>query len=176
MEKLSSYRSLIYFEGVLFMLLGLAAIALPQIFTIGFEILIGSLFLVGGIVQFIRLFQTWNEPGFWGTLGNAVLNLALGALLLFYPILGVLSLTYLMIAYFLVDGISKIYFATQLKRFAKWGWVAFSGIVSLLLAGLIFSGLPGTAVWTIGLLIGINMLFFGFSLFGLASSIPEKKD
>lgn len=101
MEKLSNYRGLIYFEAVLFMLLGLAAIAVPHIFTIGFELLIGTLFLVGGIVQFIRLFQTWNEPGFWGTFGNALLNLVLGALLLFYPILGVISLTYLLIAYFL---------------------------------------------------------------------------
>ena len=175
MEKISNYRSLIYFEAVLFMLLGLLAIATPQIFTIGFELLIGSLFIMGGIVQFIRLFQSWEAPGFWGTLGNALLNLVLGGLLLFYPILGVLSLTYLMIAYFLVDGISKIYFAMQLKGFGNFGWVVFSGIISLFLAGLIFSGLPGTAVWTIGLLIGINMLFFGFSLFGLASSIPEKK-
>ena len=175
MEKLSNYRGLIYFEAVLFILLGLAAIAIPQIFTIGFELLIGSLFLIGGIVQFIRLFQTWHESG-WGEFGNALLNLVLGALLLFFPILGVLSLTYLMIAYFLVDGISKIYFATQLKGYEKWGWVAFSGVISLLLAGLIFSGLPGTAVWTIGLLVGINMLFFGFSLFGLASSILKKKD
>lgn len=175
MEKISNYRGLIYFEAVLFTLLGLAAIAIPQIFTVGFELLIGSLFVAGGIVQFIRLFQSWDEPGFWGTLGNALLNLVLGGLLLFYPILGIISLTYLMIAYFLVDGISKIYFATQIKGYEKWGWVAFSGIISLLLAGLIFSGLPGTAVWTIGLLIGINMLFFGFSLFGLASSIPEKK-
>lgn len=175
MEKISNYRGLIYFEAVFFMLLGIAAIAIPQIFTVGIELLVGSLFLVGGIVQFIRLFQSWDAPGFWGTLGNALLNLVLGGVLLFYPILGILSLTYLLIAYFLVDGLSKIYFSTQLKGYEKWGWIAFSGIISLLLAGLIFSGLPGTAVWTIGLLLGINMLFFGFGLFGLASAIPEKK-
>ncbi len=174
MEKLSNYRGLIYFEAVFFMLLGLAAIAIPQAFTIGFELLIGSLFLVGGIVQFIRLFQSWDAPGFWGTLLSAILNVAIGCLLLFFPILGVISLTYLMIAYFLIDGISKIYFAFQLKGYEKWGWVVFSGIVSLLLAGLIFSGLPGTAIWTLGLLVGINMLFFGFSLFGVASSLPKE--
>lgn len=173
MEKLSKYRSLIYFEAVLFMLLGLAAIAIPQVFTVGFELLIGSLFLVGGIVQYIRLFQTMDAPGFWGSAFNALLNLVIGILLLLFPILGILSLTYLMIAYFIIDGISKIYFALQLKGFSKWGWIAFSGVISLLLAGLILSGLPGTAVWTLGLLIGVNMLFFGFSLFGVASSIKD---
>lgn len=174
MEKLSNYRSLIYFEAVFFMLLGLAAIAIPQVFTVGFELLIGSLFLVGGIVQYIRLFQSMDAPGFWGSAFSALLNLVIGILLLFFPILGILSLTYLMIAYFIIDGLSKIYFAFQLKGFSKWGWIALSGVISLLLAGLILSGLPGTAVWTLGLLVGINMLFFGFSLFGLASSLKDR--
>lgn len=170
---LSNYRSLIYFEAVFFMLLGLAAIALPHVFTLGFELLIGSLFVVGGIVQLIRLFQSWDAPGFWGTLFSALLNLVIGCLLLFYPLVGVLSLTYLLIAYFLIDGITKIYYAFQLKRFEKWGWIVFSGILSLILAALILTGLPGTAVWALGLLIGINMFFFGFSLFGLGSSLPK---
>lgn len=173
MEKISNFRNLIYFEAVLFMLLGLAAIAVPQVFTIGFELLIGSLFLVGGIVQFIRLFQTWSAPGRWGSFFSALLNVIIGALLLFFPLVGIVSLTYLMIAYFLVDGITKIYYSLQLKNYENWGWILFSGIISLILAGLIFSGLPGTAVWTLGLLIGINMLFFGFSLFGFASTLKN---
>lgn len=173
MEKLSDYKSLIYFEAVFFTLLGITAIFLPQFFTVGFELLIGSLFLIAGIVQFIRLFQSWHAPGFWGTFFNALLNVVIGALLLFFPILGVLSLTFLMIAYFFIDGISKIYFSLQSKGYEKWGWILLSGILSLLLAGIIFFGLPETAGWTLGLLIGINMLFFGLALFGLGSSIPK---
>lgn len=174
--NLSQYRGVIYFEAVLFMLLGLAAIAIPQIFTIGLELFIGCLFLVGGIVQFIRLFQSPGVPGFWGTFFNALLNLVLGGLFLFYPILGVISLTFLMIGYFIIDGLSKLYFAFKLQGYQKWGWVLFSGILSLALAGIILSGFPGTATWTLGLLVGINMLFFGFSLFGLASGLPPQNN
>lgn len=171
MEQLSKYRGLIYFEALLFVLLGIAAIAIPQAFTIGIELLVGSLFVIGGIVQLIRLFQSWEAPGLWGTLLSALLNIVVGCLLLFYPLVGILSLTYLLIAYFLIDGFSKIYFSLQIKGYEKWGWILFSGIISLFLAAIIFSGLPGTAVWTLGLLVGINMLFFGFALFGLASSL-----
>lgn len=172
---LTNYRSLVYFEAILFILLGLLAIALPQIFTIGLELLIGSLFLIGGIFQFIRLFQSKNEPGFWGTFGSGLINILLGLMFLFYPIAGVLSLTFLLIAYFLIDGLTKIYMSLQLKSYEKWGWVLFSGIVSIFLALLLLTGMPGTAVWALGLLVGINMLFFGFALFALASSIPDEK-
>lgn len=172
---LTNYRSLIYFEAVLFILLGLAAIAIPQFFTIGLELLIGSLFLVGGIVQFIRLFQSWEAPGFWGTLGSGLINILLGLMFLFYPLAGILSLTFLLIAYFLIDGLSKIYLSLQLKSYEKWGWILFSGIISLLLAVLLITGMPGTAIWALGLLVGINMLFFGFALWALASSIPPNE-
>jgi uncharacterized membrane protein HdeD (DUF308 family) len=170
-----SFKNLLYFEAILFILLGIIAIAIPQFFTIGIELLVGLLLIAAGIVQFIRLFQAKDAPGFWGSFFGAIFSLILGALFLIYPLAGVLSLTYLMILYFLIDGIAKIYFSFQLKAFQNWGWILISGIVSLALAAIIFTGLPGTAVWVLGLLVGINMLFFGFSLIGFASMIDQKK-
>lgn len=175
MTSQTSFKSLLYFEAILFIILGMIAIALPQFFTIGLELLIGSLLIAGGIIQFIRLFQAKDAPGFWGSFFGAIFSIILGALFLIYPIAGILSLTYLLILYFLIDGAAKLYFAYQLKSFQNWGWILFSGILSLALAALIFSGLPGTAIWTLGLLVGINMLFFGFSLIGLASTIENDK-
>lgn len=173
MHTLSNYRGFLYFEAVLFMLLGCAAIAIPQFFTIGLELLIGTLFLVGGIVQLIRLIQSADAPGFWSTLFGALFSFILGGMLLFYPILGVLSLTYLLIAYFWVDGATKVYYSMQLQSYQRWGWLLFSGLISFALGILIFTGLPGTALWAIGLLVGINMLFFGATLFGFTLNLPK---
>jgi uncharacterized membrane protein HdeD (DUF308 family) len=170
----TDFKGVLYFEGVLFFLLGIAAIVLPQFFTLGIEILVGGLFIVAGTVQLIRLFQGDRQVGFWSAAVSAILSLTIGALLLFYPLAGIFSLTFLLIVYFIVDGLSKLYYSYQLKPQENWGWVLLSGILSLGLAAIILAGLPQTAGWVIGLLVGINMLFFGFSLFGIASAIPKR--
>lgn len=175
MNGVASFKNLLYFEAVLFILLGIIGIVIPQFFTIGLELLVGCLLIGGGIIQLIRLFQDKDAPGFWGTFFGAIFSLILGALFLIYPVAGVLSLTYLLILYFLLDGFAKIYFSMQLKSFQNWGWILFSGLLSLALAVLIITGLPGSATWVLGLLVGINMLFFGFSLFGFASMIEQRK-
>lgn len=173
MGEIGRFRSVLYFEAFLFIILGLIAIAVPQVFTLGVELLVGALLLAAGIVQVIRLFQSSDAPGFWASLFSAILNLVIGGLLLFYPVVGIMSLTYLLIFYFILDGITKLYYSFQVKPRERWGWILFSGLLSLALAAIIFSGLPGTAVWVIGLLLGINMLFFGFAVAGLASSLPK---
>lgn len=168
MYPTTTFKSVLYFESILIILLGIAAIAAPQFFTLGVELFLGFLFIAVGIVQLIRLFQSWGSPGHWSTLFSALLNLVIGGLLLFFPLAGIFTLTFFLIAYFLLDGISKIYLSFQLKPYESWGWVLFSGILSLLLAGLIFTGLPGTAIWVLGLLLGINLIFYGVGLFAIA--------
>jgi uncharacterized membrane protein HdeD (DUF308 family) len=173
MGGISRFRSFLYFEAVLFVLLGAIAIAVPQFLTLGVEMLVGALFLAAGVVQLFRLFDGQESLGFWSQLFSAILNLVLGGLLLFYPGAGILSLTYLLILYFILDGLTKLYYSFQVKPRTNWGWILVSGLLSLVLAGIIFSGLPGTATWVIGLLLGINMIFFGISLASLASALPK---
>ncbi|KAF3363338.1 hypothetical protein PHSC3_000092 [Chlamydiales bacterium STE3] len=172
MEILSRHRGILIFEGIVFALLGCLAIALPQFFTFAIEIFIGWLFIAAGLALFFRLFQA-RGTGFWPTLVSAILNIVIGVLLLAYPLAGILSLTILMIAYFVIDGISKTVLSFHLKPLKNWGWMLISGILSILLAGLLIGGWPGTAAWTIGLLVGINMLFTGFSLIAFASSLEK---
>ena len=91
-------------------------------------------------------------------------------LLLVSPLQGALSLTLVLIAFFVVEGVASIMFALDHKRelSGQWGWMLFSGLVDLVLAVLILTGLPGSAVWAIGLLVGINMIFGGWALLLLA--------
>ena len=93
-----------------------------------------------------------------------------GGLLLARPIIGAFSLTVVLVAFFIIEGIASIMFALDHKRelSGQWGWMLVSGIVDLVLAAIIFAGLPGTAAWAIGLLVGINMVFGGTALIAMA--------
>ena len=164
-----SWRFLLI-EGIILILLGIAAILIPPIATLAIALLIGWLFLISGIVGLVMTFMTRHAPGFWWSLFSAVLAIAAGVVLLGWPAGGVLSLTLLLIVFFIMEGVATIMYALDHKRelSGRWGFMLASGIVDLILAAIIYAGLPGTAAWAIGLLVGINMLFGGAALIGLA--------
>jgi uncharacterized membrane protein HdeD (DUF308 family) len=162
-------------EGIVLVLLGLAAIALPLIATIALTIIIGWLFLISGIVGLITTFWMRHAPGFWWSLLSAVVGIGAGIVLLAWPISGSISLTLVLIAFFVVEGIVTIMYAIDHRgqSSARWGWMLVSGVVDLILAAIIFSGLPGTALWALGLLVGINLLFGGSALIAMALSARQ---
>jgi uncharacterized membrane protein HdeD (DUF308 family) len=157
-------------EGIILMVLGLLAIVLPPIATLAVEILFGWLFLVSGVVGLVTTFWMRQAPGFWWALLSAVLGIGAGIVLLAWPLSGVLSLTLVLIVFFAIEGVATIMYALEHKRelSGRWGWMLSSGVVDLILAGIIFAGLPGTAAWAIGLLVGINMIFGGSALIAMA--------
>jgi len=157
-------------EGIILVILGLAAIILPPIATLAVEILFGWLFLISGIAGLIMTFMMRQAPGFWWSLVSAILGIAVGIVLLVWPLSGVLSLTFVLIVFFTIEGIASIMFSLEHKRelSGRWGWMLASGIIDLILAAIIIAGLPGTAAWALGLLVGINMVFGGTALIGMA--------
>jgi uncharacterized membrane protein HdeD (DUF308 family) len=157
-------------EGIILALLGLVAIVVPPVATLAFALIIGWVFLISGIVGLITTFWMRNAPGFWWSLLSAVIGIAAGVVLLMWPVSGVVSLTFVLIAFFFIEGIATIMYAVDHRSqlSGRWGWMLASGIVDLILAGIIFAGLPGTAAWALGLLVGINMLFGGTALIGMA--------
>ena len=157
-------------EGVLLIVLGLIAILVPPIATLAVTIVLGWLFLISGIVGLYTSFMLRHAPGFWWSLLSAVLALVVGLALLGWPIGGAVSLTLVLIAFFIVEGVASIMFSLDHRRelSGNWGWMLASGIIDLVLAVLIFAGLPSTAAWAIGLLVGINMVFGGSALIAMA--------
>uniref|UniRef100_E6VLW0 HdeD family acid-resistance protein n=1 Tax=Rhodopseudomonas palustris (strain DX-1) TaxID=652103 RepID=E6VLW0_RHOPX len=157
------------FEGILLLVIGLAAILLPLLASITFTIMLGSLFLVAGGAGI--LFSIWarQAPGFWWSLLSAVLALVAGVVLIAMPLQGTLTLTFIVGVYFLAEGVASIMYAFQHRgRMSEsWGWMLAAGIADILVAFIIISGWPGT-VWAIGLLIGINLVFGGTSLIAMA--------
>jgi uncharacterized membrane protein HdeD (DUF308 family) len=157
-------------EGIILLLLGVAAIIVPPLAGIGVTIILGWLFLMGGVVGLIGTFSARQAPGFWWSLLSALVALLAGASLLWNPLVGLVTLTYVLIAYFVIDGVLSIVHAIEHRReqSSRWEWMVFSGVVDLLLAGIILSGLPGSFVWALGLLVGIDLIFAGSSLIAMA--------
>ncbi|HET7382792.1 MAG TPA: HdeD family acid-resistance protein [Pseudolabrys sp.] len=157
-------------EGVVLLVLGATAVVLPPIATLAVTILFGWLFLVSGIVGLVTTFWMRHAPGFWWSLLSAALGIIVGAMLLASPVTGAFSLTLVLIAFFLIEGAVSIMFALDHRRelSGQWGWMLMSGIIDLVLAVMIFAGLPSTAAWAVGLLVGINMIFGGAALIAMA--------
>jgi uncharacterized membrane protein HdeD (DUF308 family) len=162
-------------EGIVLVVLGLLAIILPPIAALAVEILFGWLFLISGVVGLVTTFWMRQAPGFWWALLSAVLGIAAGIVLLARPVSGVLSLTLVLIVFFTIEGVASIMYALEHKRelSGRWGWMLASGIVDLIVAGIILVGLPGTAAWAIGILVGINMVFGGSALIAMAMHARE---
>jgi len=153
-------------QGLVMTILGLFAVAAPVIVTLAVDIYAGWLFLISGIVGIVTLFTRQNVSSFLWTLIAAVLALVVGFLLIWRPAAGVLSLTLLLIGFFIAEGIVQILAAFKYRSAVgnAWTWMLFSGIVDLVLAAIILMGWPGTAAWTLGLLVGINLFMSGLAL------------
>ncbi|AXK81263.1 HdeD family acid-resistance protein [Pseudolabrys taiwanensis] len=157
-------------EGVVLLVLGATAIALAPLATVAVTILLGWLFLVSGVIGLFTTYWMRHAPGFWWSLVSAVLGIVVGVLLLASPIRGAVSLTVVLSAFFIVEGVVSIMFALDHRRelSGRWGWMMVSGIIDVVLGGMIFAQLPSSAAWAIGLLAGINMIFGGSALIGMA--------
>ena len=133
-------------------------------------IFLGWMFLISGIAGLAFSFWAREMPGFWWSLLSAVIALAAGVLLLWRPLEGTLTLTIVVGAYFLAEGVSTIMYSLEHRRELtdRWGWLLAAGIMDILIAAIIIVGLPGSATWALGLLVGINLVFGGASLIGLA--------
>jgi uncharacterized membrane protein HdeD (DUF308 family) len=157
-------------EGTILMLLGAGAIIVPPVAAITLTIFIGWLFLISGLVGLYTTFRMRGVPGFWWSLFSAILAIVVGALFIINPVRGAFSLTFVLIAFFVLEGILSVMFALEHRRElpGAWGWMLASGIVDLALATIIFAGLPGTATWAIGLIAGISLTFGGAAMVVMA--------
>jgi uncharacterized membrane protein HdeD (DUF308 family) len=164
-------------EGIVLVVLGVAAIVVPNWATLSVTIFLGWLFLCSGFVGLITTFWLKQAPGFWWSLLSAVLAIVIGALLIGWPVSGAMSLTLALLIYFAMEGIFSIMFGLEYQRAlsSRWVWLVLNGIIDLFLVGAILIGLPGTAVWVLGLLVGIDLVYGGAALIALSLTAHSSK-
>ncbi|WP_394178089.1 HdeD family acid-resistance protein [Yoonia maritima] len=174
LEAVRKFRGQFRTTGIVLIVLGLLAVIFPLFFSIAAKVLLGWVFLLTGAALLYHAFQAkrW-ESAVWSGL-IAVLHLALGVYLALFALNGLIGLTFVLGVVFLVQGAVEGVIALQHRQKAGWGWLAMNGAVTLLLGFLLIAGLPGTALWAIGLLLGINFLTTGIAFVALASSVSEK--
>jgi uncharacterized membrane protein HdeD (DUF308 family) len=157
-------------EGIVLAILGTLALLAPVIASVAATVLFGWLLLLSGIVGLVTTFRARHAPGFWWSLLSALLGIVAGVVLLGWPLLGTFSLTAVLIAFLFGEGIISIMYALEHRNAlsGRWGWMLASGMVDIGLGVLLFIGLPGTALWALGLLLGINLIFGGWALIFMA--------
>jgi uncharacterized membrane protein HdeD (DUF308 family) len=172
-DTLRAHWRLYVFEGVVMIVLGVLAIVFPVFATLAVALYLGWLFLICGIVALIAIFSTGHIPGFWWALVTAILAVVVGLALLLKPAAGVVSLTAVLTAFFVVEGVFQTAAALTHREMIpnSWGWLLASGIADLVLAAIIISGWPGTVDWTLGLLAGVSLLTSGLAIVMVAMSV-----
>ncbi len=156
--------------GIGLLLLGMVALWASVAVTVASVVLFGVLFVISGSIQTVQAFQTRQSSGFFLHLLAGVFDLVLGVLMISHPTAGALALTLLLAAFFLVGGLFRSMAALSL-RFPNWGWALVGGIVSVVLGVLLGMEWPASALWFIGMCIGIDMIFHGWAWVMLALAI-----
>ncbi len=159
--------------GIALIVLGTIAIILPEVASLVVVTFVGWMLILTGVAELYLAFQVHGGWKIAGALLTGALSLFAGIYLLAFPLAGVVTLTLFMAAYFLATGVIKAIAAFQLRPVPGWGWALFSAASSIVLGLVVFSDWPGTAAWALGLIVGIDLLFFGWALLGLRSAVHK---
>jgi len=175
-EALDSAAKTSTWMGILTVIIGIIALGSPMASGVVLTYMIAFLLIGGGITRGIYAFKA-------GSLGKGILMLAFGAITIFAgfavfanPLLGLATLTIILLVYFLVEGITEIILAFQLKPQQGWAMMLINGIVSLLLAIMVYRNWPVSAVWLPGVLVGINLLFTGITMLAIGSTARDLRN
>jgi uncharacterized membrane protein HdeD (DUF308 family) len=160
-------------EGLLLILAGILAIIYPVISSAAVIVLLGWLLIISGVLQGLSLLGARHVPHFWLQLISVILAMLIGFLFLRDPAQGMMTISLLLIVFFMMEGISKVVFALTIRPFPNWGWVLTSGLVGILLSLILWASLPVTAVWLIGFLLGINLISVGAAISYLAWQVRQ---
>jgi len=165
-EALRTHWRLLMFQGAIMVLLGILAFAAPVAATIAVDIFVGWLFLISGAVGLVAVFSVKDIPAFLWSLLTAALSVTAGGLLIWKPVQGALTLTLLLTALFLTEGIFQIVASLAYRHLSggSWVWMLVSGLADLALVALIILGWPMTAAWTLGILVAINLITSGWAI------------
>ncbi len=170
-DILKRFRMLSLIVGGLLIVAGIAGMAVPQFISALASVFLGWLLVTAGILSaYLAFLSHWRSMIAWL---KPVLLILIGALFLFYPVSGVLTLALLLTVYLMLDAYGSLGLAYELYPLRGWGWMTFNGICSLLLAALLIFAWPAGSAVLLGLYIGISLFFDGLALLflGLSSRI-----
>jgi len=150
--------------GIVLVILGVLSIFMPFLAGTATAVMVGVILIAAGLVTIVAAFG--SRTGGAGVLAFllGILMAAAGSVILARPLLGLASITVALAVYFVFDGIVGIIAGFQARPEKGWGWALFVGVVSLLLAYLIYREWPGSATWALGVLVGVRLMLGGWGM------------
>jgi len=149
--------------SVLMIIAGVLAIAMPLAAAIAVNIFVAWMLMFSGAAHLVLAWYRRHSRGFIWQLLLGILYAFIAAYILINPVLGLVSLTLAIAAYLLVEGVLEVTLALQIRPTRAWGWLLFDGVVTLILALMIWRAWPVGSELVIAILVGISMLFSGIS-------------
>jgi uncharacterized membrane protein HdeD (DUF308 family) len=169
--KAGTRRLFVY--GVFLVVLGVLAIMAPRISGIAVQLMLGWLLVLAGIAwtMYASHARSWGS-GLWEALVG-ILAVMGGVIIIARPLLSLEILTWMLAVYFIATGVLKLALAFELKPTRGWGWTLFNGVISVFLGAIVMRQWPFSGLWLVGTMVGIDMIFGGFSLMRLSSAARE---
>jgi uncharacterized membrane protein HdeD (DUF308 family) len=155
--------------GIVSIVIGVIAILLPEIFSLGAAIFIGCILVIASAFLAAAAFAAHGVGSFLARMAWAVLTFVVGLWLILEPHNGTLTLTLVLGIYFLLMGLTRVIVAFMGRGQPNAGWIGLSGICGLIIGILVLAKFPSSADWAIGLLVGIDLIFAGWTLISVAS-------
>jgi len=156
--------------SVLLIVAGFFALVSPEVAGVGITLFLGWLLIISGIFHLVFAFKVHAAGRTVWELLVGIVYIVAGIYLIRNPGPGLLSLTLVLAVYLFFEGIFELVLAFQLRPHSGWGWTLFDAIITLILAIMIWRSWPYSSVWVVGTLVGISMLFSGFSRLMLSLS------
>lgn len=172
-EALKKSRGWLVFFGMFSVVVGIFAIGFPLAMSVAIAQVIGIFCVVSGVFSIGAVIFGKEKTHCITSIVLAIIRLATGLALLLWVEAGVEALTLVLAIFFLLEGLSFIGAALASRQHGAWVIMLLNGVVAIVLAGLIFSKLPGDSAWVLGLLYGINSIFYGVSLLALAAGASK---
>lgn len=171
-DALRAHWKMFLCQGVVMIILGIIAVVAPAAATVAIDIYVGWLLLLSGIVGLVAVFSAGSVSTFLWTLVTALLSIVVGAMLIGRPVAGAFSLTLVLTAFFIAEGIFQTVSSFTYRDVlpTTWGWMLASGIADLLLAGIIIWAWPTSALWALGLVVGVNLVTSGTAVVMMATA------
>ena len=176
-SEVTDHWRLLFFEGVVLMVFGAVALILPGLAIVAVNLLLGWLFLGAGALGLLTTMMARRAPGFWWAAASAAASIIAGLFLTVWPMRGFYAVTLTLAAFLLFDGLMMILFGIEHRRqlSKRWRWLVINGILDLFLAPLILLvTFVAAAIWLLPEVIGIDLLFGGWSLVAIASAARPK--
>jgi len=164
--------------GIVVALLGVAAIVFPVVASVAVGMTAGVTLLVAGIAATFHAATTSGWGGQILSVLAGLVTIAAGLMLMFFPLSGLVALTAIVVGFLIVSAVLKIALGFTLRPAERWGWPVVSGVLGLLLAGVILWSMPLGVAWVLGVLVGVDLVLTGswMTALGIAYARTRRDD